>query len=199
MVRYFHYHVPQQEHYFDAPIETCQCAQIKDDGLRCKRRVCIGMPYCYMHLKFKHFLCIKQSSIPNSGMGVFACNQKLPEGAIIFKKNERICYYDGEIISKEVLEDRYTKDYTAPYALEINKNRFEDGATHVGVGALINHKPMSKSNCRLSITGGKNRKGQIIATKNIKNNTELFLNYGKQYDLNQEGVICSRNNKKYNA
>lgn len=197
MVRYFHFHYPEQEHYFNAQLETKRCAQMKDDGLQCKNRVCIGLPYCRVHLKYKHFLCIKESTIPNGGLGVFVCNPRKDENEIIFKKGQRVCMFSGEIITQEVLEERYG-NYTAPYALKLKRDVYEDGAKVVGIGALINHKPIAQANCKLSVSGGANGRGQILATKNIKNNSELFVNYGRDYRMNQRGIQFSRNGKKYN-
>ena len=50
------------------------------------------------------------------------------------------------------------------------------------------------ANVRFSISA--NNKIKIIATKNIKNNAELFVNYGNDYNFN-EPVSTSTNNRKW--
>lgn len=192
-MKYFHFHVPSSNIDFNHPIMAQQCEQIKDDGERCKKRVAQGCPYCFLHLKYKHFLCIKPSTIEQAGLGVFVCNIKENNDFIVYRKNQKICPFDGEVITKEVLDDRYG-EYTAPYAIEIHNDMVEDGATKRGIGSIINHQPNARTNCRYSIT--RDNHAWIVATKDIKNNTELFVNYGSSYRFGERGVQFSTNYKK---
>ena len=71
-----------------------------------------------------------------------------------------------------------------------------DGAIRRGIGSLLNHNP-KKANCRFSIC--RDNTIAIVAIKHIKNFQELYLNYGKQYIMNEPNIAYSTNNKKYNV
>ena len=102
--------------------------------------------------------------------------------------------YNGEVISLNRLNARYG-DTTAPYAIKLHKNKYEDGAINRGIGTVVNHSSnISKVNCRFSIK--RDNTAQIIATKNIKNGAELFVDYGDDYKLNKVGVFSSTSKKK---
>ncbi len=195
MVQYFHYHCPDLEIWFDKPLQSNRCTEICKNGNQCRKNVVIGSPYCSIHLKYKHFLAIGPSTIENSGNGVFVIDPYKGEEEIVFRKGDRICYYDGEIISYEQLVQRYSNVRTAPYVIELHNNRYEDGALKRGIGTIINHKPTRNCNCRFSIS--KNNRGQVIATKNIKNSEELFANYGREYKIREKDVTISTNRNKY--
>ena len=90
--------------------------------------------------------------------------------------------------------NRRYKEYTAPYGLQNRIDIFEDAAFKRGIGSIINHAPR-KANCRISI--GRNNRASIVATKNIKNGEELYMSYGKDYKLVEDGVRTSTNNNKY--
>jgi SET domain-containing protein len=200
MVKYFHFHIPELDIWFDKPLESNQCLEIKPDGHRCAKRVVIGAPYCAIHMKYKHYLAIEESEIPGAGKGVFVFDIHKEEDEVVFKKGDRICYYDGEVLTHEQFKQRYKTldhDKTTPYVVELNKGKFEDAAIKRGIGSMINHKPSRECNCKLSIT--KNNRAQILAIKNIKNYEELYINYGRSYRFNEEGVETSTNSRKYNA
>ena len=128
---------------------------------------------------------------------------KKEENAIIFKKGQFICRYDGEFIDEDELEDRY-RDKTAPYGLMVKRNEYIDSAGQRYIGSLINHKPKSQSNAEyIAVLNQRNNHYvNIKATKNIKNNTEIFVPYfqerqrGRIYELHEQGVS---NTTKYKA
>jgi SET domain-containing protein len=185
MVKYFHWHIPDLDIYYDKPLESTRCEEIKPNGSRCKRKVVIGAPYCHTHLKYKHFLVVRDSTIQNAGKGVFVLDVHREEDEIIFRKGDRVCYYEGEVLSHEQFLERYSNaDKTAPYTVQLHNNKYEDGALKRGIGSLLNHKRMNQCNCKLSIS--RNNRAQIIATKNIYNYEELFINYGRSYRFNEE-------------
>ena len=70
-----------------------------------------------------------------------------------FPKDEDILNYDGEIVNKQTLDERYAK-HTAPYAVEISKpsNVYEDGAIERSAMACVtNCSPEgTRANCRLA-------------------------------------------------
>lgn len=157
---------------------------ITKKGLQCKRKCVIGSPYCATHLCYEHNLKIKTSQIPNSGKGLFAVDPTdSTHKETIFRKGETIVKYNGEVINLEELIERYGNK-TAPYAIGLSKNRFEDGAKIRGCGALANTKP-NFNNANISISRGR---AVLKATKNIKNGDEIYVSYGRQYKLNEDGV-----------
>ena len=64
-------------------------------------------------------------------------NNKLPTNTIVFRNKQKICDYNGQIINEFQLQKRYG-DKTAPQAIELNNQKYEDGATHRGIGTLLN-------------------------------------------------------------
>ena len=84
-----------------------QCNALTKNGARCKRTVCIGLPYCFSHLASLKHLKIKPSTIPNAGKGLFAIDNTKRPNAVIFNQNAVICEYNGEIIDKNELIHRY--------------------------------------------------------------------------------------------
>ena len=177
---------------FRGQLTTEQCSCISSIGRRCRNKTVIGSGYCWQHLLSIKHLRIKPSTIPNAGEGLFALNKRIPIGTLMFQEGDKLVEYHGEIINHNELERRYG-DKTAPYGIEINHNRYEDGALLRGVGTLINHKPLRQSNCRFSISKNNrnpqlNNKINIVATKNIYNGDELFVYYGDDYRFHEPGV-----------
>ena len=125
-------------------------------------------------------------------MRLFARNVHEVDG-VVFPNGDIVCPYNGKIIDRNELNRRY-KEYTAPYGLQNRIGIFEDTAFRRGIGSIINNHFPSKANCRISI--GRNNRASIVATKNIKNGEELYINYGKDYKLVEKGVT---NNNKYKA
>ena len=102
----------------------------------------IGLTYCHIHTKQYLKLQIKKSIIPDYGKGLFAYG---PPNEIIFKKD------NGEIIDEKTLISRY-EEYTAPYAIRLHRNKYEDEATIRGIGSIANHSDNeSIINARFSI------------------------------------------------
>jgi len=204
MPTYFHFWYqnprrPDDDIIFNGELESLRCDFVKLDGQRCKRRCVIGLPCCHSHLPIKYHIEIKKSSIDVAGKGLFAKDKSHGDFGIVFKKGDKICPYYGELIDRETLDDRYGNDklgLTAPYAVAVHRNQFEDGALRRGVGSLINHKPRGQANCELS-NPNKNNRISIRALKNIRNGDELFLSYGRSYQMNLPYVHYDTNNRKY--
>ena len=143
---------------FVCTLEKQRCSCMKPDGNRCRRKVVIGLEFCSQHLALKRQLKIKKSTIPNSGMGVFAIDSRLPSDdtkTILFhgERNKKrgtgdfITNYNGETISNTEMEDRY-HDFTAPYACRINPRESVDAACSRGLGSMINSTTSySAANC----------------------------------------------------
>ena len=149
---------------------------------------------CYQHKVTDDDVKVEPSTIPHAGNGLFAYNST-HDNEIVFKKGQRICQYNGEKITVAVLDERYGED-TAPYAIGLNKGQVRDGAIERTIGSLLNHA--INKNCNVRFTNpNKNNDVFIEAIKNIKNRTELLVNYGRDYHFNEDGVTSSTNRKKY--
>ena len=174
--------------YFQADILCNQCQGTSKNGNRCRRRVCIASPYCFQHLASIKKLKVKKSNIENSGKGLFAWDSK--NTGRIFKgprntklsiiPGEKIVEYSGELIDLDTLIQRYS-DYTAPYGIEINENLYEDASLIRGTGAMANHS--KRNNARFDIS-----RNRVIlrATKGIKHNQEILVNYGSDYRFDED-------------
>jgi hypothetical protein len=190
MPKYFHWHAPN--HDWDEQLSKFRCAGTNKNGLQCKRDVIIGLPLCFQHTASVYHLKIKPSTIPNAGLGLFAYDKTKADNEIVFKPNDDICNYYGQVVTKEILQQRY-EDYTAPYGIVVssNQNKYEDTATQRGIGSLINHKVKSRTNCRFV---NNLQFIKIKSHKNIRNGAELFINYGRDYRFNDD-VQYSTNTK----
>jgi len=176
--------------HFHGQLDGEQCTAHNKADRRCRRRTVIGLGLCWQHLLAEEHLRIKKSIIHNAGMGLFALDKSEPADGVVFRKNDIICQYDGELIDRDELEDRYDNK-TAPYGYKLNANRFEDGALHRGVGTLANRPaPGGTSNAQFTITHGRgpNSRCQLRATKIIRNDMEIFVAYGVGYRMNEHGV-----------
>jgi hypothetical protein len=191
MPYYFTFKINNEE-VFKTQLESIRCTEITKKGNRCKRQTVIGSTFCSTHLAYNHHLQIKESNIPNANLGLFAFDPlHSNSNEILFKKGTTIVKYQGEIIDRDELNNRY-QFHTAPYAVKISNNRYEDGAKVRGVGSLANTKP-NHNNAKLSISN----KGiaSLKATKNIRNHNEILVSYGPAFKLNEPDVTYSTTKK----
>lgn len=173
---------------FSSNLHCSQCTAKVTGNRRCKRTVCMGLPYCWSHTRKILGLKRAKSTIPNAGDGIFAFKRN-------FAKGEIIAPYFGEIISKNVLETRYgAGSHVAPYAIEVDKNlRYEDGAIERGIGTLPNDPTLTdrkKKSLKRKINAKfikKKKNGQrrifLKAIRHIGDGSEIFVDYGKDYVL----------------
>jgi SET domain len=196
MVKYFHFHNTVTGQNFDGKLVSDQCEHMMN-GIRCKKRCQIGLGICWIHLLSKHHLRIKASKIENAGMGLFVIDKSKDVDEIIFRPNQKICSYNGEILELDTHLERYGEE-SAPYTAQLHKKEniqiYEDASLHRGVGSLINHSNKS-DNCKMSIR--KNNTIVITATKNIRNNSEILLNYGTTYRFNSRNTKTATNYKRF--
>ena len=68
---------------FECPINSARCIAHNANGTRCKRRVCIGTPYCFSHLPIYLHLKIMPSTIPQAGKGVKDCSHLIKQKKIM--------------------------------------------------------------------------------------------------------------------
>lgn len=125
-------------------------------------------------------LYLKKSLIPGAGKGLFVKKD--------FKKGEIVCEYEGEIVPWSVCEKRAEEGHEG-YAFFITKNRCVDAYfTKEAIGRYANDaKGIGRveglrNNAQYEI---KTRQGEkrvfIVATRTIKANDEVFVDYGKDY------------------
>jgi len=179
----------ERNHSFSCKLESNRCAFTLANGNRCKKKVIIGEPYCYIHYLYKHHLKIGPSNISGAGKGLFAIDKSQPQNAIIFKKNQRITEYKGEILTRNELEDRYGNK-TAPYGLAINHNAYEDCACRRRIGSLSNTGNKKRdNNAQFYLYRGR---PYIKAIKNIYNGEEILTNYGDSYKFNEDTEFSTK-------
>ena len=143
-------------------------------------------------------LRIQTSTIPGAGKGLFALDRSRPHRQVLFHANAIICEYGGEILDEDEKDERY-EDKTAPYAVRINRNRYEDGATERGVGSLANEPPRGRdANARLALYNvrGGNGRVRLIAESPIRNGDEIFVEYGEEYGMAEPGVHYSTTSRR---
>jgi SET domain-containing protein len=125
-------------------------------------------------------LYLKKSLIPGAGKGLFVKNE--------VKRGEIVCEYEGEIVPWSVCEKRAEEGHEG-YAFFITKNRCVDAYfTKEAIGRYANDaKGIGRveglrNNAQYEI---KTRQGEkrvfIVATRTIKANDEVFVDYGKDY------------------
>ena len=189
---YYHFH--SREKTIDRELISKRCTHIKANNQQCKLNVVIGLDKCHHHKKSDMNLQIKTSNIIRAGKGLFAFDK---DNEIVFKNNDIICAYDGEIITNAELNRRYGETDTANYTVKINKGKNIDSSVYRSVGSIVNHSSAkSKINAKFALNPRTNTV-LIRATKNIKHGAEIYLNYGDEYNFNDRGVCSSTNNNKY--
>lgn len=166
----------------------------------CKVKVCIGIPYCRYHMQKAVKLEIKNSEF---GKGVFAKADPIRgrgrtrnnNRQLVFQSGAEIIEYGGEELTKEELNERYGK-LTAPYALAMDEEEglYQDGACLRSIGTVINHNgenpnvEFSQVNNGSPIT--------ITAIRDIYNGDQLYVDYGDDYDLNENVVSKTTRTRK---
>ena len=171
-------------HVFECHLYCQQCvSQAAKSGERCKKRSCYGVPFCFIHLKAKKNLQIKESTIANAGKGLFAVASPVDYNRVIFKPGDIIIKYGGEVFSRREMEKRYG-DKTAIYTVATHGDNVIDAACARGVAAHANHSA-TNPNAILSLR----RTGvYLVARRAIRNNQEIFCDYGDEYRFNERGV-----------
>ena len=144
----------------------------------CKRKCLIPFEYCSTHLRPYMQLRVGKSTLPNAGLGLFAAKRKEATSDVVFKREEKIAQYDGELISTEEGDRRYDLE-TGPYLMETGLKQWRrDAACKRCVASIANGKAKTYANARISpFKDG----ASIKATKVIKDGEEVFLDYGQTY------------------
>jgi len=182
MPKKFKFYINNHLH-FQSNLTSERCQFIKTNGQQCSRNTVIGLGLCFQHLEIEKHLRIKPSTIQHAGKGLFAMDKHALENDIIFRIGQNIVKYDGEIIDLDELNERFD-EYTAPYTVYINNNRYDSAECHRGIGSLANHGNNQQANAKFN-TGnrGNNASCRLQATKNIRNGDEIIVNYGRNYQF----------------
>ena len=119
---------------------------------------------------------IRRSKIDNQGL--YAARN--------IKKDEKIIYYTGKIITKRETElnPKYDND-KAIYLFNLNSRYDLDGDFSYNTARLINHS--CNPNCEVA---GKGLKLWIFALRDIKKGEELSYDYGFGFDENYKDYVC---------
>ena len=188
---------------FKCKLRSIKCCALKKDGKPCTRNVIQGIFCCFQHVSNIFNIRIDKSGIVFQGHtmnGLFACDMSKGSNAIVFRKGEEICPYFGEVLTKAQLDERYPGDVTAAYTLQISPDKFIDAACFMSFGAKSNKPPTGKSstaNAALHLPPKLHYNyGRLLAKKNIRNGTEIFLSYGRQYRFSNSGIKSGGKIKK---
>jgi SET domain-containing protein len=193
----FKYSTDLSDEPFVCNIECRQCEHeiLKTNGthVRCKMKVCIGLPYCWRHMRSVLHLRVAKSQIPEAGNGVYAYHPD-PKVRRVFRKNQPITTYDGELLNQEEVDRRYTnsEEVTSPYTYAIGTTEnYIDAACTRGVGGMFNFKPYTGKRNPNNVYAKKvqnQNKVMLYANRDILNGEEMFLDYGRAYkvELNKD-------------
>lgn len=157
-------------------LSSFQCTGTTLKGLRCKRRVVIGLPKCHQHLRIEDGLEIRQQG--TMGKGMFATRDISPPFRIT---------YGGELRNADDFNSVYGEDDTAPYAIGLNKTTTLDAACQRWAGSILNHTTKKKANMLLVVPRHgqkrttKTAKAYLKLLKPVKKGTALMWNYGNEY------------------
>jgi hypothetical protein len=211
--------IPQEPAYGNMPahaayefackLKCMRCMAYKGDGQQCGRTTCKMLPYCWQHLRTYMWLKVKRTQLKdNAGHtlpfeGVFVDKPGATPEEIVFRKDDVVAIYFGEVLTKAQTSQRYGNRTTAPYALTIPVTQpgkaktklIVDAACTRAVGGLINtfRKSANKNpqggnnNCKFA-NGVRKDKAlpntyiiNVKATNNIRNGHELLVSYGNSY------------------
>lgn len=190
--------------HFTCPMQCKRCTAHNKNGRQCNRTVCIGLPYCWLHLQQKEDIKIKNG---RHGKGVFAWDKSNSNkrGAVIntrktiFKPGQVITKYNGEKTNERITNERYGNDATAPYAIALPGGTYEDGACKRGSGTIFNHSNR-KSEQKAKLTYERKKVGDrwvyngvVKCLKPIKNGQEIFVDYGNRYRFGENTTQTTKN------
>lgn len=140
----------------------------------CKRRITIGLPYCWQHTKKAFNVQVRDSRIPNAGKGLFALKD--------FARKQAIVPYYGETLTQEQIDRRYPGDSLAPYVEKLgDTSKFLDAACVRSIGSMINGSD-DRRKCNCEAVMSKSKKFVVIRTiQSVQKGDEFILWYGKNY------------------
>jgi hypothetical protein len=182
---------------FECAMRCMRCTA-RVGNRRCARKSCYTIPYCWQHLKSVAHLRVGRTTLkdPATGRrfpfrGLFACKASDP-GGLVFRTNQRITPYVGEVLSEPELDARYG-DGLAPYTERVgvgmqgDPDVYVDGACLRGVASLANDA-IADSTCTTGkcetnafFFSGDGNYPSLRASKYIYDGDEIFVSYGDEY------------------
>jgi uncharacterized protein len=128
-----------------------------------------------IYLPEKDYLYTKQSQIANSGKGLFA--------AITIYKDEIIAIYKGKILSNKEAEEKAKKGKDIYFINLLNGSIMDSMQSKCFAKFANDASGFSISDFKNNAKIALDEKGNVclIATKNIKPESEIFCSYGKPY------------------
>lgn len=178
---YFSFYDDNGDRTFYSRMFSGQCRADIKNGNRCRRRCVIGIEFCHSHLPTEMKLQIRDSEY---GLGLFAYDPTAEDNEIVFRKGDKVCNYEGEILSQQELTDRYALN-TAPYGMTVSANRKIDSALRRGIGSMINHGTTQQQRNVAFILDNRRQTISLRATKNIRQNAQLYVSYGDNYNFDE--------------
>jgi hypothetical protein len=177
----FTYLSANQTNRVECDLDCRRCTAINaKNGQQCKRTTCKHLPFCTTHLKSQMHLTVKKSiKIPEAGFGLFSYGKK--ENDIVFKKNDKIADYFGNLYTKAENDELYgsARNDVAPYTYKTSANKYLDSACTRSTAAFAND---NRGNANAQFKNDTSRgKVTLRAKKNIRNNEEIFVSYGPTY------------------
>lgn len=167
------------------PDGVSRCAYIHPDtNRRCRMKLGMYPEFCYIHTMLIHNLYISRSSIPNSGNGLYA-------GPVGFKRGDIIGEYSTPFnaATQGQIEKRCGDTDCWSYVFCDDPKRGqaeEDAQCWDGLDArstLIRNINDARGSGRRNNAYFDVIRGRVfaIASRNIRPNTEIFINYGSHY------------------
>lgn len=126
----YHERGGNRQDLYDCALVCDQCAALAKNGLRCRRRVCFGLPYCFTHMRTLLHVKVDKAKY---GKGLFA-TQDIPKNTIIFK-------YKGELVDSNEINRRYPDRHTGPYVVgnSTDPSKSVDSICERFVPSYMNH------------------------------------------------------------
>jgi SET domain-containing protein len=162
-------------------MSTRTCARctyvIPKTGIRCKLNACTTGPRCWQHTKIVEGVRVKQSTVPQAGLGLFASRS--------FTPNQFVSTYSGEEMTEAQLRQRYENTPYGPfgvYTMEVGRDRYVDARnSNSGNARYINDARGTGKSNNTRITKSADSTRKIKTTKHVAAGSEFFVNYGREY------------------
>jgi len=144
-----------------------QCKGVTKAGLRCKLKTCKFSPFCHHHTKVE----VRESTIPNAGRGLFAKK----------RINNKEKFGNYKLGTQKMTQDQYDNKYPNDEATHVAKVRsyyYDAINPRKSIAGMANTERGGRNNSKI------NNNGMLVATKNIAQDSEIFLAYGRSYRRN---------------
>ena len=181
------------EFAYESPTRAWSAPLLAIPCMRCGKLAARTLPYCPRCLASEAHCKLARTELRDADdqrydfLGLFAHDPAQPRGAVVFRQDDVVLPYLGEVRdSVEWLTERYG-GYTVPYGFKhSNAVRYTDSALIRGAGASINTANSEHDNNL--VFRDAQPLASIVACKRIRNGDELLLDYGELYRLDEPAV-----------